>query len=202
VVHGFFAHMILAGMAAAAVMLSMERHKPDSACCDNLNGPGFPDALCDTSVAQSDYYSSTFRVLAACLVSFVFLQTLLGTLVRQLDVFFLAHVSLAALVVLTALATGMHAWGVCTKITLLSRSGVALMFLVLLQIMLGIVSVVCRTPTVGQSPPAEVLAAQTGRLPVGPLPALITTAHQTTAALILVAAIIVAVCTWRPASSR
>ena len=69
--------------------------------------------------------------------------------------------------------------------------------LVLAQITLGIVAIIFRTPPVDKSPTAEMLAAAAGQLPVAPLPALITTAHQATAAVILAVAVVLAMWTWR-----
>jgi cytochrome c oxidase assembly protein subunit 15 len=177
VIHGFFAHMILGGLVAAAVMLSRRWQ-----------------GRCG---AESRPAASTDRFFTVLVVAVVLLQTLLGTLVRQLDLSLLVHITVAAIVALIALAAGLRAWGLNPQAAVLRRSGVALMVLVLVQINLGIVALVFRTPPVSQSPTAEMLAAQAGRLPVTPLPALITTVHQATAAVILAVAVILAAWTWR-----
>ena len=85
----------------------------------------------------------------------VLLQTLLGTLVRQIDVLFLTHISVGAMVAVVCVWVGVRAWGIHPNLVILRRGGIALMLLVLLQINTGIVAVVFRTPPVGKSPTAE-----------------------------------------------
>ncbi len=177
VVHGFFAHVVLGGLVAVAVMLSHRWQQRLGAARRESAG--------------------TDCLLTALTVGIVLLQTLLGTLVRQLDATLLTHIAMAALVALVSLGAGMRAWGLNPGARVLRRSGVALMLLVLFQVNLGIVAIAFRTPPVDQSPSAEVLEARGGRVPVEPLPALVTTAHQTTAAVILGIAVVLALWTWR-----
>lgn len=209
VVHGCFAHAVLGGLVAAAVMLAREpqyRHAKGSGPCfrttvvpeDNVLSPkDRPDpGLCGSPESGTD------RFLTVLMVGVVLLQTLLGTLVRQLDLTLLTHVTLAVVVVLVSLGAGMRAWGLNAEGSPLGRLGVALVLLVVLQVSLGIVAIMFRTPPVGQSPTDEMLTAAGGRLPIEPLPALLTTAHQATAAVILGVAMALAVWTWRLTRQR
>ena len=177
VVHGFFAHAVLAGLVAVAVLLSRRWQRGKEPSC--------------APSASSDHF------LTAVLVGAVLVQTLLGTLVRQLDYGLLFHITFAAVVVLVTLAAGMRAWGLNPRLAVLRRLGVAVMLLVLLQVNFGIVALLFRTPPVDRSPTAEMLQAEAGRLPVEPLPALLTTTHQATAAVILSTAMVLALWTWR-----
>ena len=180
VVHGCFAHAVLGGLVAIAVLL--------------CRGPTADSA----EHWQSQWHPvAADRFLTALLAAVVLLQTLLGTLVRQLNLTLLSHAALAAIVVLCTLGAGMRAWGLRSGAPVLRRFGVALMLLVVLQVSLGIVAVAFRTPPVGDSPSAEALAAAAGRLPIATVPALITTAHQATAAVILGVAMALAAWTWR-----
>ena len=174
VAHGCFAHAVLGMFVAVAVLLSGE---------PTGDRPGASD--------ESD------RFLTALLVGVVLVQTLLGTLVRQLDASLLVHVTVAAVVALVSAGAGMRAWGLSPRRPALRRCGIAVLLLVVLQINLGIVSLAMRTPPVGRSPSAAALQSQPDWLPVRPLNALLTTAHQTTAALILAVAVGMAVSTRR-----
>ncbi|MGD0900945.1 MAG: COX15/CtaA family protein [Thermoguttaceae bacterium] len=180
VVHGFFAHAILGGLVAIAVMLrrSVVEETPDSLA----GGLARRAAECNS-------------VLATAAVIVILLQTLLGTFVRQLNLGLLAHVTLAAVVALCAVGAGVSACSTTQppKAPPLRWGGLALMLLVVVQLGLGIVAVAFRTPSVAASPTADALAATGGRLPVDPLPALVTTAHQVTAAVLLGLATAVAV---------
>ncbi len=175
-IHGFFAHAILGGLVAVAVMLSYHWQRVGSG---------------SQTTADSD------RVLTLALVVLILLQTMLGTLVRQLDALLLTHVAVAVIVVLVGVGTGARAWGLHPTQPVLRRLGLAVMLVVLVQVQLGIVSVAFRTPPVSTSPSAEALAAAGGKLPIAPLPALITTIHQTTAAAFLAIAVGLALWTWR-----
>jgi cytochrome c oxidase assembly protein subunit 15 len=177
VVHGFFAHAILAALVAAAAVAS--RCATGSASAPAPPGSG-----------ESGRFD---RQLAGLAAGLILLQTLLGTLVRQLDAGLLIHVTTAAVVALVALGAGMRAWGLHGDAPVVRRGGLALMLLILLQINLGIVALAMRTPPVDTSPSAADLEARPGWLPVRPLPALATTAHQTTAAFLLAVAVALAV---------
>ena len=212
VIHGTFAHAVLGALVAAAVMLSVdwqrllqcthhaERDEP------NLLQYGHDAPHDGFHHAERDEYDSrvgTTRLLCVLAVGLILSQTLLGVLLRQLNVLLLAHVSVAALVVLAALGLGIRAWGLNPQSEILRRGGAALMFVVVVQVTLGLIAVVFRTPSIDQSPDAAMLALSGGGLPVAPLPAVLTTAHQANAAIMLWLAVMLAVWLWpvrRPVS--
>jgi cytochrome c oxidase assembly protein subunit 15 len=204
VVHGFFAHVVLGLLVAAAVLLSDGRSGlrgggPVAAwkVSGTLRVPsveaeeGIADGTRSVPDTLPHRAAGPDLLLTGLLIGVVLLQTLLGTLVRQRDVTFMAHVAVAAVVAAVSLSAGMRAWGRHGDVPLLRRGGIALVLLVVLQIGLGIVSAAMRTPPVEQSPSAAVLAQGGGLRPA--LPALLTTAHQTTAALILAVGVLLGV---------
>lgn len=178
VVHGFFAHVVLAGMVAvAALLMRRPNDQGDEPSCS----------------------STDFR-LAALLVLGVMLQTLLGAFVRQKGVLLLEHVTVAIFVILLAVALGVRLWGLYPHVRLLARGGIALIAVVVMQLMLGGVSLTMRTPAAIQSPSAEQLQSQDALQPA--LHAVITTLHQTTAAVLLGLATLLAVSCWRLLDKR
>jgi cytochrome c oxidase assembly protein subunit 15 len=178
VFHGFFAHVVLAGMVGVAALL-MRRPR-------NQN--------------QLPACNTTDRLLATLVVLGVMLQTLLGTFVRQKGVALLEHVSVAMFVILLAIALGVRLWGLYPQVRLLARGGVALIAIVVVQLLLGCVSLAVRTPPAVQSPSAEQLQSQDALQPA--LHAVITTLHQTTAAVLLGLATLLAVTCWRLLDKR
>jgi cytochrome c oxidase assembly protein subunit 15 len=186
VVHGFFAHAILGGLVAVAAILSREGPLaiPPTRAPRAAWSAGFSRERCPSPAGWH------FAVLA---VAAILLQTLLGTLLRQLGLGLFSHLTLAVGVVLTSLGAGIRAWRPGLGPPLVRRCAIALMLLVVLQIDLGLAAMACRTPAVGASPTFEAIQAAEGRLPVEPLPALVTTAHQTTAAVLLALAVMLAV---------
>jgi cytochrome c oxidase assembly protein subunit 15 len=177
VVHGFFAHVILAGMIGVAVLLT-PRSPPEK---DSSNAP---------SPNETDGFLATLLVLA------VLGQTLLGTLVRQMDVGLMIHLSVAMLVAVLAIFVGVRLWGLYPHITVFARGGVALMGVVILQLILGAISLVFRTPPAAASPSAQQLQVQPDAL-LPAVHAILTTAHQTTAAVLLAIATLLAFWAWR-----
>ena len=173
VVHGFFAHVVLAGMVAVAALLSRRPQIPDG----------------HTTCNQNDCLLSTLLVPA------VLLQTLLGTLVRQKDVCLLEHISLAMFVIILAIVVGVRLWGLYPHIRVFARGGVAIIAVVVVQLLLGGISLAVRTPPAVESPSAEQLQSPDAMQPA--LHALITTLHQTTAAVLLGLATFLAVWCWR-----
>jgi len=173
VIHGFFAHVVLAGMVAVAVLLARRPQVP-------------PD---QTSCNQTDCLLSTLLVLG------ILLQTLLGTLVRQKDVCLLEHISVAMFVIIFAIVVGVRLWGLYPHIRVFARGGVALITVVIVQLLLGGISLAVRTPPAAASPSAEQLQSQDMLQPA--LHAVITTLHQTTAAVLLALATLLAVWCWR-----
>ena len=186
VAHGFFAHVILAGMVGVAMLL---RYSSRSAVKD--------------ITAERDEYSSNARspgetdaFLATLLVLAILGQTLLGTLVRQMDIGLIVHLSVAMLVAVLAILVGVRLWGLYPHIAVVARGGVALLGVVALQIILGGISLACRTPPAAASPSAEQLQTQAEILQPA-AHALLTTAHQTTAAVLLGIAALLAFSAWR-----
>ena len=97
VVHGFFAHVILAGMIGVAVLLAAERttlHNSQTASTNAVRYRTKPTSSCRRS------WCWPFSV-----------QTLLGTLVRQMDMGLLIHLSVAMLVAMLAIVVGVRLWG-------------------------------------------------------------------------------------------
>ena len=139
---------------------------------------------------ETDCYLATALVLA------VLVQTLLGTLVRQMDVGLIVHISAAMLVAMLAIVTGVRLWGLYPQIAVFARGGVALMGVVVLQLMLGGISLVFRTSAAVDSPLPHELQAGTATLRPA-VNAVLTTAHQTTAAVLLAIAVLLAVWVWR-----
>ena len=140
--------------------------------------------------------NETDGFLATLLVLAILGQTLLGTLVRQMDVGLMIHLSVAMLVAVLAIVVGVRLWGLYPQIAVFARGGVALMGVVILQLVLGGISLVFRTPPAAASPSAEQLLAQADALRPA-VHAILTTAHQTTAAVLLAIATLLAFWAWR-----
>ncbi len=175
--HGFFAHVILAGMVGVAVLLAPQ----------SRTGGNSSQAL----PSETDVFLATLLVLA------ILGQTLLGTLVRQMDVGLMIHLSVAMLVAVLAILVGVRLWGLYPQIAVFARGGVALMGVVILQLILGGISLVFRTPPLPKPPlSAEQLQAQADALQPA-VHAILTTAHQTTAAVLLAIATLLAFWSWR-----
>ena len=189
VIHGFFAHVILAGMVGVAVLLA----RPHSSRF----------AVMSSIAAERDAYvpNATDGFLATLLVLAILGQTLLGTLVRQMDVGLLMHISAAMLVAMLAILVGVRLWGLYPQIAVFARGGVALMGVVILQLILGGISLVFRTPAAAESPSAETLQAEANALRPA-VDAVLTTAHQTVAAVLLAIATLLAFWAWRLVMSQ
>jgi heme A synthase len=234
VLHGFIAHLVLAGLVLVAVMLTRRgsaelydsRHTMNCLAAAgtaahrrsrptfrrSLNGLVHTEQCINFGISNGDCpHPSPLRaptegwsgdgtalyhldLLALIFIVLVFAQTLLGVLVRQMNVFLLPHVAIAAIAAATAMIVGTRAWGRCRKGSMEHRCGMGLIIVVILQIALGIVAVVFRTPPVDQSPSAEMLLLAGGLPPVPPLQAILTTVHQTNAALMLGLGVILANC--------
>ena len=178
VIHGFFAHFVLAGMVGvAALLMRLPRNRSPKSPCN-----------------------STDCLLATLLVLGVMLQTLLGAFVRQKGVLLLEHVSVAIFVILLAIALGVRLWGLYPHVRVFARGGIALVAVVVVQLMLGGISLTVRTPAAAQSPTAEQLQSHDALQPA--LHAVITTLHQTTAAVLLGLATLLAVSCWRLLDKR
>ena len=200
VVHGFFAHVILAGMIGVAVLLAPRSRAPYSSrrpsLCDGARVMKNITAECDEYAGEAALPNETDVFLASLLVLAILGQTLLGTLVRQMDVGLMIHLSLAMLVAMLAILVGTRLWGLYPHIAVFARGGLALMSVVILQLILGGISLVFRTPPATASPSAQQLQVQADALRPA-VHAILTTAHQTTAAILLAIAAGLAFWTWR-----
>ena len=98
VVHGFFAHVILAGAVGVAVLLTPRYSSRRPSLCDGAR------VIKDITAERDEYRGNaaspneTDAFLATLLVLAILGQTLLGTLVRQMDVGLMVHLSVAMLV--------------------------------------------------------------------------------------------------------
>ena len=173
VLHGFFAHVVLAGMVTVAVLLSRR--------------PQFPDGQANCKRIDC--------VLSTLLVPSVLLQTLLGALVRQKNVCLQEHIVVATFVIIFAIVVGARLWGLYPHIRVFARGGAALIAVVVVQMLLGGISLAVRTPPAVESPSAEQLRSSDAMQPA--LHALITTLHQTNAAVLLGLATFLAIWCWR-----
>jgi cytochrome c oxidase assembly protein subunit 15 len=185
VVHGFFAHAVLAGMVAVAALLARPRDCLNFRIGENGTVPF-------AAPSATDCLFSTLLVLG------ILLQTLLGAFVRQKNVCLLEHICVAMFVIVFAIVVGVRLWGLYPHIRVFARGGVALIGVVVVQLFLGGISLAVRTPPAVASPSAKQLEAQDMLQPA--LHAIITTLHQTTAAVLLGLATLLAVWCWRLAA--
>ncbi len=185
VVHGFFAHVILAGTVGVAVLLARPNSSQSARMKQNIP-------------AERDEHvpDQTDGSLTALLVLAILGQTLLGTLVRQMDVGLIVHISAAMFVAMLAILVGVRLWGLYPHIAVFARGGLALMGVVIVQLILGGISLMFRTPAARLSPSAERLQVQPDALQPA-THAILTTAHQTTAAVLLGIATLLAFWVWR-----
>jgi cytochrome c oxidase assembly protein subunit 15 len=182
VIHGAFAHAVLAALVVIAVMLAR--------------------GWVERQDVEPRVSAAADRLLAITVVALILVQTFLGVLVRQVNALLLTHVSVAAIVALAAAGAGMRAWGLSRRSATLRRSGAALMLVAAAQIVLGLTVVAFRTPPIAVSPKLQSLAELQTPLPVAPLPALLTTIHQANAAVMLAIAVVLAGWTWRLVEDR
>jgi cytochrome c oxidase assembly protein subunit 15 len=173
VVHGFFAHVVLAGMVCVAVLLARRRAQSQEQAGPNIND----------------------RVLSTLLVVGILYQTLLGALVRQKNASPMEHIAVAMFVIVLAVVVGIRLWGLYPHIRVLAQGGVVLIAAVVAQLVLGGIALAVRTPPAVESPSAEQMHTSEMLQPAAH--AIITTLHQTNAAVILGIATLLAVWCWR-----
>ena len=182
VVHGVFAHAVLGGLAAVAVLATQRWQRQDTAG--------------EKSRMDEQLGASTDHVLSALLVALVVVQTLLGALVRQLNVGLLTHITVAMFVAGLALLGGMCCWVLHCSEKILRRVGVVLVLILGVQVTAGVVALVFRNPASLQVVHEAEARAATMPLtastePMPPVPtvpareAVITTIHQANAAALL-----------------
>ena len=150
VAHGVFAQMFLALMTGLAVATSRVWHS--------------------TRPAQPSLAAATERQIAGLLTGLLLVQLLVGALVRHVNLSLILHITLAVVVVLTALATAVRAWGLYGDQPMLRRFGVALMILTGVQVVLGVAALIVTRTWTGPHPPIDVI---------------VSTAHQAVGAALL-----------------
>jgi cytochrome c oxidase assembly protein subunit 15 len=182
VIHGVFAHFVLGGLVAVAVLAARRWRSTDE---PPLDAPG----------AETDY------ALTWGLVALIVLQTFLGTLLRQQDILLLTHITVAVLVFAIALFVAMRLWGLYGRVPTLRRAGLTLLAVLSLQVAAGIVALVIRDPASlavvhdaeARAATMPALGAVVPALPpvplVPPRQAIITTFHQANAAALLAVAV-------------
>ena len=124
------------------------------------------------------------RSMAWALVGVLLVQLTLGAILRHVGGVLLLHISVAVIVLLLALFSGARAWGLNPDQLILKRVGLALLCVVSLQVLLGVCAVIALG---GGGPLEHPDMAQ----------AVVTTAHQTTGAVLLAIAVLLAVWTVR-----
>jgi cytochrome c oxidase assembly protein subunit 15 len=119
--------------------------------------------------------AGTDRWLSAMLVVLLIVQLVFGAILRHVSDGLFIHLAMAVIVILAAVNCGGRAWGLYIGQPILQRIGRALLILAAVQVLLGLAAYVVAGATAGVQPrPA--------------IDVLITTAHQATGALVLVAA--------------
>jgi cytochrome c oxidase assembly protein subunit 15 len=88
--------------------------------------------------------ASSDRALTRILLLLILVQLWLGAMLRHYNSMMIVHISMAVVVALVALAVGVRAWGIHIQNRRLSQGGVWLMFLVVLQIVIGLVALLVR----------------------------------------------------------
>jgi cytochrome c oxidase assembly protein subunit 15 len=161
IVHGIFAQLVFAAMA----------------CQVAVNTRAFR-----TLTAERSEGAAVDRIFSAGLLCLVTVQLFLGALLRHKDEMLFVHISMAAIVLLGALAAGVRAWGLHSNLRPLSRAGLGVLAVVLLQVILGVIALVFRSGPEGQPTAAG---------------ALLTTAHQANGALLLALAAVLTVWSFR-----
>jgi cytochrome c oxidase assembly protein subunit 15 len=128
--------------------------------------------------------ASTDRGLTRLLATLLVTQLVLGAIQRHYASGLIVHISFAVLVVLAALAAGVRAWGVHERRPPLPALGRLLLALVVVQVLLGIASLLVTADRPNHPAPttADVI---------------VTTAHQATGAGLLATAVLLALWTTR-----
>ena len=124
------------------------------------------------------------RGIAWTLVGVLLVQLTLGAILRHIGGVLLLHISVAVVVLLLGLFSGARAWGLNPDQPILKRIGLALLCVVGLQVLLG----VCAVIALGGGGPLK---------HPDMVQAVVTTAHQTTGAVLLAIAVLLAVWTVR-----
>jgi heme A synthase len=160
VVHGVTGQLFFATMVSLAAFSSRS----------------WKSAVAPTSVRSAP----TDHALTAVLVVAIMIQLVIGALLRHISTGLFVHIGMATIVLVLAVATGARAAGLPQRQPLLVRLGKAVLWVVSLQVVLGIVALTVRG-----------LAA--GVTPVPAYKVILTTLHQATGALLLGVAVLLAV---------
>ena len=171
IVHGVFGQLVFATIVALTAITS------------NLWKSGSQPVIHETA--------DTDRRLTMMLPILLILQLILGALYRHLNdgadlakvaatSLLYLHIIMAVIVTVGVIFTAGRAWGIHAKLPVLPRIGKALLILVCLQLLLGGGAMIVVLTRSGE-----------GEIPI--LEVIITTAHQTTGALLLAFSILLAV---------
>jgi heme A synthase len=116
--------------------------------------------------------ASTDHGLTAALVGSIMIQLVIGALLRHVSMGLFVHIGMATIVLVLAIAAGARAAGLPQRPPVLVRLGKLLLWVVSLQVVLGMVALTVRGLAAGVSPtPAYKV--------------ILTTLHQATGALLL-----------------
>lgn len=164
--HGVFAQVFFAGLAALVVLLS----------------PTWRNVHAGGPAADAAVAGGGDRNLSAFTCALVLIQIIVGARLRHFFTDFHIHVALGVLVAILAAVAGLRAWIYCERTPIVAKLGGWLMLVVGLQLLLGFGAfLMVGDNSQPQSP--------------GPWDVGITTAHQTTGAIVL--AMTVALTLWR-----
>lgn len=190
VVHGVFGQLCFAAVAVLAAFCSRrwrivepqtKNHEPQT----TSQKPETRNQKPETFSAGGPSGSAAFGLLLNwTLVATLVLQLTLGSILRHVGHVLVLHVTVAVFVLVLAFFAGIRAWALYTGEPVLERLGIALLLTVSLQVLLGIGAVIA----IGGQGPL--------RHPDFPQ-ALVTTIHQTTGAILLVLATLLAVWSMR-----
>ncbi len=164
VLHGVLGQVVLGLLVALAVVTSR-----------TWRGAG---------VAEERASASGDRTVLAALVAVLLVQLVFGAVQRHLAQGLLIHITMAAVVVVVAIAAGVRAWGLYQGVWPVQRLGQLVMAVVGVQVALGIAA----------------LAVTRGRAVVGdpsPVEVTVATAHQATGAVLLAISVMLALWTRR-----
>ncbi len=159
VIHGVLAQAFFAGLVCLRGVLSPEWSSADAAASRNQQRPA----------------AATDRVLQIAAIGMLVIQLILGAILRHFQEGMIIHISMAVIVTAVVAAVGIRAWGLYEDVPSLATLGGGLLILLGVQLALG----------------AAALLAVLYEAPAGephPIQVLLTTAHQSTGALLLAAA--------------
>ncbi|HUU82632.1 MAG TPA: COX15/CtaA family protein [Phycisphaerae bacterium] len=133
--------------------------------------------------------AGTDRTLNTVLVFLLIVQLVFGTVLRHVTGGLHLHISMAVLVILVAVNSGVRAWGLYTSQPLLQRLGRTLMLLVGVQVALGIAAYIAAETTADVQPRPRI-------------DVLVTTVHQATGAIVLACAVMLMLWSYRLLTSQ